>query len=331
MTTAPNATDTTLSEEGRQIALEELRETEQTRTQALAAMREWVDQNAAIIRCRTDDNFLLRFLRPKKFSLPIVQEAMTRYLVLRQALPPFRRLDCEDPAVAALIDKGYVFPSPRRDHKGRRVIIYRPGVFDPHQQTNEDMCRIHAMAIEVLLENEEDQVRGFVHFADGAGVTLPFLTLFTPREAVRIVKNGERTVPMRHKEVYGINVPSSLKMALDWGLGLISEKIRSRIKIFTSLESCLEHIDRKLLPKEYGGDIPMDEMIALWKEELRALRPKIMSHDQMEVNLDMFTEQARSGAISALRTGNMLVSTHKQDGKTDIKGLSGSFRKLEVD
>lgn len=75
----------------------------------------------------------------------------------------------------------------------------------------------------------------------------------------------------------------------------------------------------------------MAEMIALWKEELQALRPKILSHDQMEVNLDMFTEQARSGAVSALRAGNMLVSTHKQDGKTDIKGLSGSFRKLEVD
>lgn len=45
----------------------------------------------------------------------------------------------------------------------------------------------------------------------------------------------------------------------------------------------------------------------------------------------MFTEQARCGAVSALRPGNMFVSAHKQDGQTDIKGLSGSFRKLEVD
>lgn len=64
---------------------------------------------------------------------------------------------------------------------------------------------------------------------------------------------------------------------------------------------------------------------------MRALKPKILSHDQMEVNLEMFTEQARCGAVSALRPGNMFVSAHKQDGQTDIKGLSGSFRKLEVD
>lgn len=41
------------------------------------------------------------------------------------------------------------------------------------------------------MEDEESQVRGFVHFADGAGVSFPHLTLFTPKEAVRIVKNGE--------------------------------------------------------------------------------------------------------------------------------------------
>lgn len=65
------------------------------------------------------------------------------------------------------------------------------GVFDPHKYTNADMCRIHAITYECLMEDEENQVRGFVHFADGAGVSFPHLTLFTPKEAVRIVKNGE--------------------------------------------------------------------------------------------------------------------------------------------
>lgn len=53
------------------------------------------------------------------------------------------------------------------------------------------MCRMHAITYETLMEDEESQIRGFVHFADGAGVSFPHLTLFTPKEAVRIVKNGE--------------------------------------------------------------------------------------------------------------------------------------------
>lgn len=81
--------------------------------------------------------------------------------------------------------------------------LHFPGVFDPHKYTNQDMCRIMAMCYETLLEDEETQVRGLVHFADGQGVNFPHLTLFTPKEAVRIVKNGE--VRTHHFLVYQLN------------------------------------------------------------------------------------------------------------------------------
>lgn len=41
----------------------------------------------------------------------------------------------------------------------------------------------------------------------------------------------KRTVPMRHKEVYGFNVHPSLKFAMEFGMTLISEKIKSRVKV----------------------------------------------------------------------------------------------------
>lgn len=72
-----------------------------------------------------------------------------------------------------------------------RTYVSAQGVFDPHKYTNVDMCKIHAITYEALMEDEENQVRGYVHFADGVGVSFPHLTLFTPKEAVRIVKNGE--------------------------------------------------------------------------------------------------------------------------------------------
>lgn len=67
---------------------------------------------------------------------------------------------------------------------------------------------------------------------------------------------------MRHKEVHAINVHPSLKFALDFGMSLISEKIRSRVKIYTSLEDAKNNkMDTSMLPKEYGGTMPMKEMI----------------------------------------------------------------------
>lgn len=67
---------------------------------------------------------------------------------------------------------------------------------------------------------------------------------------------------MRHKEVHAINTHPSLKFALDFGMSLISEKIKKRVKIYTSLEEAINHkMDTSLLPKEYGGTMPMKEMI----------------------------------------------------------------------
>lgn len=73
----------------------------------------------------------------------------------------------------------------------------------------------------------------------------------------------QKTLPMRHKEVHGINTHPSMKFALDFGMSLISEKIKSRVRLYTNLEEALENgqLERDTLPKEYGGTIPMKEMI----------------------------------------------------------------------
>lgn len=69
----------------------------------------------------------------------------------------------------------------------------------------------------------------------------------------------QRTLPLRHKEIYGINVHPTVKFALDFGMNLISEKIRKRVQLSGAVEDA--RIDSALLPEEYGGTMPMREMI----------------------------------------------------------------------
>lgn len=64
-------------------------------------------------------------------------------------------------------------------------------------------------------------------------------------------------------------------------------------------------------------------LAALWKDELEAARPTLMAHDDMKVRLELFSESARAGAVSALRNGGACGA------QTDV--LAGSFRKLQVD
>ncbi|KAM3968841.1 LOW QUALITY PROTEIN: alpha-tocopherol transfer protein-like [Aphomia sociella] len=318
-----------LSAETQAMAREQLRETDNSRSQALNSLRSWMEQNPKFMAVRLDASFFLRFLRTKKFSVPMAQEAIERYILLRQSWGiAFNQLDFKLPVMTELIDLGFIFVSPFKDKGGRRVVIYRPGVFDPYKYTNQDMCRIMGICYETLMEDEETQVRGLVHFADGSGVSFPHLTLFTPKEAVRIVKNGERTIPMRHKEIYGVNVHPTIKFALDFGMALISDKIRKRVKLYSAPEDV--EIDKTLLPKEYGGVMPMKEMIEIWKVELANKRDILLLNDKMAVRLEMYSEAAREGAISALRSNANTCAGADAVGDA-MRGLTGNFRKLEVD
>jgi len=102
-----DANDYVLCEKILQIARQELREDEAIREQSLQNFYTWINKNADIKNIRCDDNFLLRFLRVKKFSLPMAQQTLLKYLNLRKTFPEMAtKLDFLDPVLNDLITKG---------------------------------------------------------------------------------------------------------------------------------------------------------------------------------------------------------------------------------
>lgn len=125
----PSKNKLELSDEVKKIAKDELREDESSRKQSLKQMRDWISKNKDVENIRTDDVFLLRFLRCKKFSVPMAQQQLLKYLNMKKAMPHLiTNLDYLSPVVIDLIDNGYIFASPIRDSKGRRVIFYFAGM-----------------------------------------------------------------------------------------------------------------------------------------------------------------------------------------------------------
>lgn len=105
-------------------ARKELRETEEAKKVGISQMTTWIKNNSDVEDVRTDDNFLLRFLRVKKFNIPLAQQMLLKYLNLKKTLPHLTaNLDFLTPSLNDIINDGYMFPSPCRDKNGRRVII----------------------------------------------------------------------------------------------------------------------------------------------------------------------------------------------------------------
>lgn len=80
------------------------------------------------------------------------------------------------------------------------------------------------------------------------------------------------------------------------------------------MDDLKQKVDPKLLPKEYGGSVPVSEMISAFKNRLRKQRAVILALD------DMYIEVTKETANFA--------------GNDDVDidpGMVGSFRKLQVD
>jgi len=74
-----------------------------------------------------DAPFLLRFLRTKKFSVPMAQDMLERYLVIRQLYPQwFSKLDVDDPVISDILDSGWVNSSSIGQSSPKQIWFFTP-------------------------------------------------------------------------------------------------------------------------------------------------------------------------------------------------------------
>ncbi|XP_063237884.1 uncharacterized protein LOC134539629 [Bacillus rossius redtenbacheri] len=251
-----------LDEETRRVASSELREDEAARAAAVQQLRDWVLRHPAIRKCRTDSVFLLRFLRSKKFSVPLAQEMLERYLTVRQLYPLwFRGLSADEPVVREILLAGYLVPLPERDEFGRRVILRCAGTYSHIFQN----C---------------------LYF--------------------------QKSTPMRHKSSTFLNLPHYASKFMEFFVTLLNEKLKSRIKLISNTEELQKIVNIKILPKEYGGEMPLSEMIDKFLLKLEERREAIKALDEMEMEVDQKTKFVT-------------------DLEDELAGVAGSFRQLEVD
>jgi hypothetical protein len=89
-----------------QIAVNELNEVPTRINEDLAIIKEWL-LNTPHINARTDNQFLVAFLRGCKYSVEKVKEKLDLYYTVRGAIPELmRHRDPLDPVIAELLSLG---------------------------------------------------------------------------------------------------------------------------------------------------------------------------------------------------------------------------------
>ncbi|XP_026684562.1 retinaldehyde-binding protein 1-like, partial [Diaphorina citri] len=250
----------------------------------------------------SDSSFLLRFLRSKKFCLPLAQEMLEKYLAIRQLYPQwFRRLDITDPILSEIYDNGYLIPLPRRDE-----FWFAYGSHQPLVTPTLIFCPLLSIILRF-------QISGYCHVNDESGLLMGHISLWSLSDIRNMSRCIQNSTPIRHKATHFINVPSYAAKVFEFITSCLSEKLKKRVYFHSNLSSFHKIMDPKILPKEYGGEIPMAQMIADYKEKLLKKRELLLDLDNLKITINKKAKYV----------------TEMQD--QDITGLAGSFRKLEVD
>ncbi|KAK8788720.1 hypothetical protein V5799_021498 [Amblyomma americanum] len=135
-----------------------------------------------LLECPTDDAFLLKFLRGRKFDVQRAFKNVKKYFEVRRDNPEmFEALGLHGvPFDVACRVHRLVAVSRKTDPEGRGVIMYKIGSWRPDICSLNDIFRIALLYSEHLLLREEFQTKGIVAVLDLEHLSPYHLVHYTP-------------------------------------------------------------------------------------------------------------------------------------------------------
>nr|CAI5824974.1 unnamed protein product [Callosobruchus analis] len=247
-----NISDYRLNAEWQQRAAEELNETPEVLERELRALKQFVKDDTNLSVPEGDD-FLIRFLRARKFDSKKAFHMIQRYFLMKLQCPEL--FDCPLPSqCTGVFELKAQNMLSDRDQFGRRVYIIKIDNFDAAKTTIDEVFRLNILALEQIAREPETQISGVCILLDMAGLSLQHSKFFTPYYARRTVELVQETFPLRFKSFNVVNEPFYFDAIVAVLKPFLKEKIRKRIVMHgNDMASLHAFIPSNILPTEYGG------------------------------------------------------------------------------
>ena len=148
-----------LSTETLQKAKQELNEDPATHHYAILAVREQCATRPDIQFTRTNDDFIIRFLRARKFDAEEAFKLLSRYFEVRQRKPSlFSNLSAEDINIRQALLGGFPGVLDSLDPFGRKILVLYVSSWEEWLFSSLHILRALLLSLEYLLEDENVQV-----------------------------------------------------------------------------------------------------------------------------------------------------------------------------
>jgi len=292
-------------------AEDELNEKEKWRERDIQALRDMVLAHKGL-KARTDDAFLLRFLRARKFDYDRSYALLINYYTVRAQNPDiFSGLKFD--MVEHIYGSGILSVLPQRDSLGRNVVYFRPGKWNPNDYPVTHVMRAFLVTQEILQLSEETQVSGVVVIENMTDVGLAHARSLDQKFAKLMTTIMQEAFPMRLKAMHFVNEPVVFGAVFSLIKPFLKEKLVKRLNFHgSSVESLHKHFSVDMLPEEVGGKMPSGDKLA------QAWKVKAATHPEVFEDFDKYKIELTSD-----------ITKTKSAETTEC--LAGTYRKLNID
>ncbi|XP_075992123.1 alpha-tocopherol transfer protein-like [Anticarsia gemmatalis] len=280
----------------------------------LQSIKDWLAKQPHL-RARTDDQWLLSFLRGCKFSLERTKEKLDLYYSVRTAAPEMFRIRVTDPLFDEILSLGSIITLPKvASPDAPRVNLIRPGTYDPSKYNILDVMAVSSAVMKIIMmEDDNATVAGAVSILDLEGVSMAHFLQMTPVTMKKMVVMGQDASPLRMKGTHYLNTPPGFETIFNAMKAMLNEKNKNRLYVHNkNYDAMYQHIPKDILPKEYGGNGgSVAEITEYWRNKVKEYS-------------SWLTEDELYGSDESKRPGKPKTSE-------DMFGVEGSFRQLDFD
>lgn len=277
-------------------------------------MKDWIAKQPHL-RARTDDQWILAFLRGCKYSLERAKQKFDLYYTLRTSAPDLFQYKYNEHKFFEILELGSMLMLPKlQGVASPAVIIIRPGSYDPNKYHTSEIAAVNNVLQEIAFyENDTLVIAGGRAIIDLEGVNTSHFMQMTPSVVKKMTVMSQDAAPLRMKGAHYINTPAGFETVYNIFKAFLNEKNRNRLYVHNkNYDEMYQYISKDILPAEYGGNGgTIKEIIEYWKNKVKEYGP------WLEEGLICGTDESK-------RPG-------KPKTAEDLFGIDGSFRQLQFD
>ncbi|XP_014214637.1 alpha-tocopherol transfer protein-like [Copidosoma floridanum] len=292
---------------------EEFKKNPELRKDDLQHLRDWYNKQPHFPKFM-DDNGLIVFLHSNYYRLEPTKNTIENYLTSRTHMPEYfsNRDPLGSKELRKMMNTMLVLPLEKKTPEGYGIIYSRLIDFDPSRYVYNDAMRLYNMISELWLLRE-GTMPGYVIICDIYGVQMAHALRVPPMGIKKCLYYLQEAVPLRIKGLHFLNTSPVMDFILGLMKPFMKKELMDVLHLHSNLDSFGKYIPPDVLPNEIGGSA--GQMMDLYTKVLK----------DVEDHRDYFIEEE----------AEMRVDESKRPGKpktaTDLFGVEGSFKKLDID